>query len=196
MIYGYARVSTKGQARDGNSLDAQESALRAAGAERVYADAFTGTTTDRPELQELLAVLQEGDTLIVTKLDRIARSASAGFEMIETLIAQGVTVRILNMGVMDNTATGRLIRHIMLSFAEFERENILSRCQEGRDAARRKTGYHEGRPQKYRKAQRDHVLELLRDHSYSQTARITGMSRSTVTRIVREAKAVGKKTNQ
>ena len=72
MIYGYARVSTKGQAKDGNSLEAQEAALREAGAEIVYADAFTGTKTHRPELDKLMEVIQSGDKLVVIKLDRVA----------------------------------------------------------------------------------------------------------------------------
>lgn len=83
MVYGYARVSTRGQAKDGNSLEAQENALRSAGATKIYADAFTGTRTKRPELDKLMSVLQSGDTLIVTKLDRIARSATQGIELIE-----------------------------------------------------------------------------------------------------------------
>lgn len=195
MIYGYARVSTRGQARDGNSLEAQEAALRAAGAERVYADAFTGTKLERPQLQELLSVLREGDTLIVSKLDRIARSATAGFELIEDLIKKGVRVHILNIGLLDDTPTGRLIRHVFLAIAEHERTQILSRCAEGKAIARQRPGYHEGRPQTYKKPQREHVLELLRDHSYSQTARICGMSRSTVVRIVKESRANGRSGN-
>ena len=74
MIYGYARVSTKGQAKDGNSLEAQERALKEAGANEIYIDAFTGTKTDRPEFDKLMERIEEGDTLIVTKLDRFARS--------------------------------------------------------------------------------------------------------------------------
>lgn len=84
MIYGYARVSTRTQAKDGNSLEAQENALRAAGAMEIYADAFTGTESHRPELDKLLAVMQSDDTLKVTKLDRIARSATQGIELIQS----------------------------------------------------------------------------------------------------------------
>lgn len=83
MIYGYARVSTKGQAKDGNSLEAQETALREAGATEVYADAFTGTKAHRPQLDNLMEVLQPGDKLVVTKLDRVARSTIQGIELIQ-----------------------------------------------------------------------------------------------------------------
>ena len=124
MVYGYARVSTRGQAKDGNSLEAQENALRSAGATKIYADAFTGTRTKRPELDKLMSVLQSGDTLIVTNLDRIARSATQGIELIEMLLDKGIVVHVLNMGLMDNTPTGKLIRNIMLAFSEFERDMI------------------------------------------------------------------------
>ena len=81
MIYGYARVSTKGQAKDGNSLEAQEKALRESGANEIYVDAFTGTKTDRPEFDKLMDKIQKGDTLIVTKLDRFARSMTLSSSM-------------------------------------------------------------------------------------------------------------------
>ena len=125
MIYGYARVSTKGQAKDGNGLDVQRAALKAAGAEEIYEEAFTGTKKDRPELNRLLDELQSGDTLVVTKLDRIARSASQGAELIQKLLAKNVTVRILNMGIIDGTPAGKLITTVMFAFAEFERDMIV-----------------------------------------------------------------------
>ncbi len=148
MIYGYARVSTKGQARDGNSLESQLKALKEAGATEFYSDSFTGTKLDRPEFDKLKRKLLPGDTLITTKLDRFARSAVQGSQMIEALIAQGVTVHILNLGVMDNTPTGKLIRNIMLSFAEFERDMIVERTQEGKSIAREKGIRVDGRPKK------------------------------------------------
>ncbi len=129
MIYGYARVSTRGQAKDGNSLEAQENALRSVGASEIYADAFTGTKTHRPELDKLMAVMQAGDTLVVTKLDRIARSATQGIELVQKLLDRGITVHVLNMGLLDNTPTGKLIRNIMLAFAEFERDMIVERTK-------------------------------------------------------------------
>ena len=148
MIYGYARVSTKGQARDGNSLEAQVKALKEAGAEEIFCDSFTGTKMERPEFDKLRSLLKSGDKLIVTKLDRFARSASQGSAVIEALISDGVTVHILNMGVMDNTPTGKLIRTIMLGFAEFERDMIVQRTQEGKEIAKARGDFKEGRPKK------------------------------------------------
>lgn len=148
MIYGYARVSTKGQARDGNSLEVQTQLLKDAGAKQIFYDSFTGTKVQRPEFDKLTSNLSSGDTLIVTKLDRFARSASQGSQMIESLINRGVTVHILNLGVMDNTPTGKLIRNVMLSFAEFERDMIVERTQEGKAIAREKGIRVDGRPEK------------------------------------------------
>ena len=85
MIYGYARVSTSGQARDGNSLAAQQAALMAAGASVIYKEAYTGTSIERPRLKELLDTLNEGDTVVVTKLDRLARNCHDGLELIDTI---------------------------------------------------------------------------------------------------------------
>ncbi|MBR0168343.1 MAG: recombinase family protein [Synergistaceae bacterium] len=100
MIYGYARVSTNGQARDGNSLDAQISALQHAGAETIFSDVFSGTKNNRPQLDKLLKVIQAGDTLIITKLDRIARSLIQGIQLLESLSDKGVTIDVLNMGII------------------------------------------------------------------------------------------------
>ncbi len=145
MIYGYARVSTVGQARDGNSLDSQERELRENGAEIIFRENFTGTKKHRPELDKLMAQLQEGDTLIVTKLDRIARSAKDGLNIFDELLDKGVSVNILNMGKFDNSPTGKLMRTIFLGFAEFERDMIVQRTQEGKAIAREREDYKEGR---------------------------------------------------
>ena len=148
MIYGYARVSTKGQQRDGNSLEEQEKQLRANGAMKVFIDAFTGTKIERPEFQKLLSLVQPGDTIVTTKLDRVSRSASKGIALVDELLEKGVSLHILNMGLMNNTPTGKLIRNIMFSFAEFERDMIVERTMEGKAIAREKPGYKEGREPK------------------------------------------------
>lgn len=189
MIYGYARVSTKGQAKDGNSLEAQETSLRNAGAEVIYSDAFTGTKADRPEFDKLLYhALQEGDTLVVTKFDRFARSVTQGIELIQSLLDKGVKVHVLNMGLLDNTPTGKLIRSIMLAFAEFERDMIVERTQEGKAIARQNPNFREGRPNVYGRTQKEHALELLKTHSYKQVEELTGISKSTLIRYKRKVR--------
>ena len=165
MIYGYARVSTKGQAKDGNSLEAQEKALRESGANEIYVDAFTGTKTDRPEFDKLMNKIQKGDTLIVTKLDRFARSMSQGSELVSDLIERGIKVYILNIGVMDNTPSSKLIRNVFFAFAEFERDMIVERTMEGKAIAKQNPDFREGRPKKYSRKQIEHALELLDNNS-------------------------------
>ncbi len=178
MICGYARVSTKLQERDGNSLDAQEEQLKAAGAKIVFRESYTGSTLNRPQLNELKAALDPGDTLMITKLDRLARSASLGIAFIDELLSHGISVHVLNMGLMDNTPTGKLIRSILLAFAEFERDMIIERTQEGRKLS----GNYGGRPNKYKKEQMEHALSLLETNSYRQVSEMTGISVSTIYR--------------
>ena len=162
-VYGYARVSTATQ-----ELEVQIQQLEKNGASVIYQEKFTGTKTDRPELNELLSVLQEGDTLMVTKLDRIARSATQGSELVKELIAKGIKVHILNMGLLDNTPASKLIRNIFFAFAEFERDMIVERTQEGKAIAKQNPDYKEGRPQKYTQYELDKAMEYLETMSFSQ----------------------------
>lgn len=138
MVFGYARVSTRGQAKDGNSLEAQEQQLRENGAENIYIESFTGTKIERPELDKLLNQIQSGDTLIVTKLDRFARSVSQASNLITALIDRGVRVNVLNLGILDNSSVSTLMRNILLNFAQFERDMIVECTQEGKAIARQR----------------------------------------------------------
>ena len=190
MIYGYARVSTKGQATDGNSLESQSEELKAAGATEIFSDTYTGTTTDRPELKRLLSDLKEGDSVIVTKLDRIARTAKQGLELVDRLNGMGVSVRILNMGgTIDGSPIGKLMRTMLFAFAEFERDLIVERTQEGKRIARQQPSFREGRPPKFSVAQLDHAMTLLDGHSFSQVSKLTGISMSTLKREARKRTA-------
>ena len=186
MNYGYARVSTQCQARDGNSLDAQKIALREAGATEIYADAFTGTKTDRPELNKLLKKIAPGDTLIFTKLDRVARNLTQGIELIESLAARQIKVHVLNIGIIDESPAGKLISNVMLAFSEFERDMIVQRTKEGKAIARTDPNFKERRPKKFTEAQINHARELLKTHTYANVVAMTGISRSTLKRINKE----------
>lgn len=149
MIYGYARVSTKGQARDGNSLEDQERQLKEKGCTEIFHDSFTGTKMVRPQFAELMGKLRAGDTLVVTKLDRFARNTAGGIETINMLLERGVSVHILNMGLIDDTPTGKLIVTVLLAFAEFERNMIVERTSAGKAVAKAtKPGWREGRKEK------------------------------------------------
>ena len=183
MIYGYARVSTATQGRDGNSLEEQEATLRAHGCQEIVAEAFTGKTMERPKFQALLERLQPNDTLVVCKLDRFARTAIEGVQTVRELFDRGVKVNILNMGMVENTLTGNLIMTIMLAFAEYERGMIVERTQTGKMLARQNPDFRDGRPKKYSPTQLRLALELLESgKSYRQVQMLTGISKSTLTR--------------
>lgn len=190
MIYGYARVSTTKQMKNGNSIEEQETKLKDAGAEIIVKDGYTGTKMERPQFTELMEKLQDGDKLIVTKLDRFARTAVQGVEVVQSLLARGVTIHILNMGIADNSPMGKLMVTILLAFAEFERDCIVERTQSGKAIARANGQRVDGRPKKFNRAQVGHALELLdAGNSYTQVESMTGISKSTLIRARREQKA-------
>lgn len=186
MIYGYARVSTKGQAKDGNSLESQEQALKDNGATEIFVDSFTGTKIDRPQFDELIGKLKTGDTLIVTKLDRFARSVSQASDLITELIDKGITINVLNLGILSNDSVSTLMRNVLLSFAQFERDMIVTRTQEGKAIARQNPNYKEGRPKKYTPKQIDHALKLKETMSYKQVQELTGIPKRTLIRAKNE----------
>jgi DNA invertase Pin-like site-specific DNA recombinase len=137
MIYGYARVSTNRQ-----ELDIQIKALKEAGATKIYQEKISGAKVDRKELSKLLKEIKAGDTLLVTKADRIARSLSQLEKVVTDLTNRGVSVHIINMGMfttetMANPMT-KLLFNVLGAFAEFERDMILERTQEGIQNAREK----------------------------------------------------------
>lgn len=185
MIYGYARVSSKGQQTNGNSLEDQQTKLKEAGCQQIIIEQFTGTTTERPLFTELIKKLEPGDTLKVTKLDRFARTASKGSELVKLLLDKGISIHILNMGLIDNTPTGRLIMNVLFAFAEFERDMIIERTQSGKAIAKTKDGFKEGRPP-IPKKKLDSAIELLNNgHTYKEVVEITGISKSTIIRAIR-----------
>lgn len=183
MTFGYARVSTIGQSRDGNSLLDQRQQLVQYGCDEIIEESCSGKNMDRPKLKLLLERISPGDTLVVTKLDRFARTVVDGVQTITELLSQGVTVHILNMGRIDNTLTGRLILTVMLAFAEFERGMIIERTQAGKQAAKQDPSFRDGRPPKFGREQIRHALDLLDSgKTYRQVEAMTGISKSTLIR--------------
>ncbi|TKH07329.1 recombinase family protein [Peribacillus simplex] len=182
MKYGYARVSTVHQ-----DLESQLQALKNEGCEKIYSEKFTGTKADRPQFKELLSILETGDTLVITKLDRFARSTGDAIQTVRELFNKGVKVHVLNMGLVEDTPTGRLIFNIMSSFAEFERDMIVERTQEGKAIAKQREDFREGRPNKFSKKQLEHALKLLETHSYKEVEETTGISKSTLIRAKKKA---------
>ncbi len=183
MIYGYARVSTATQGRDGNSLEEQVAALEKYGCQEIITEAFTGKTMERPKFNSLFRSLQRDDTLVVCKLDRFARTAIDGVQTVRELFDRGVKVHILNMGLIENTLTGNLILTVMLAFAEYERGMIVERTQVGKALAKQNPNFRDGRPKKFTQEQIGLALELLKSgKTYREVERMTGISKSTIVR--------------
>ena len=184
MIYGYARVSAKTQLK-GNSLEEQRAELKRNGCEVIVEEQFTGKTTSRPKFDKLIQhQLQQGDTLIVTKLDRFARNVAEGISTIRFLFSKGVKVHVLNVGLLENTAMGNFFITTLLAVAELERCMILERTASGKEIARLRDGYKEGRPP-IPKERITLAMELLRGHTYKETSEMTGISTATLARYKR-----------
>ncbi|OOM81642.1 DNA-invertase hin [Clostridium puniceum] len=186
MIYGYCRVSSKGQL-DNNSLEQQEKEILSKYDNcKIYKEQYTGTTTHRPIFENIISQLEEGDTLVVCKLDRLARNTVEGIDIVEKLFDRGISVHVLNVGLLENTTMGRFFLTTLLAVAEMERNTIIERTQNGKEIAKTKAGFKEGRPKSYTDKQLDHALSLLTvnggDKSYKEVCEITGISVSTIQR--------------
>lgn len=181
MIYGYCRVSTKGQL-DGNSIEEQTRAIISiyTNAE-IITESYSGAK-ERPIFTNLLDRLVSGDMLVVTKLDRFCRTTKDGLAYIDSLMNKGVKIHILNMGLIEDTPMGRLIVTNLLAFAEFERAMIIERTQGGKAIAKQNPAFIEGRPPKYSRKQTEHALNLLQEHTYKEVYELTGISKSTLIR--------------
>ena len=178
MIIGYARVST-----DDQRLDGQLDALKAAGAERIFADKITGTARSRPELDRLLDQLRQGDVITVAKYDRLARSLRDLLDIVDAIQARGAGFRSLAEDIDTTTPAGRLVFHVFASIAQFERERISERTREGLDAAR-KRGRVGGRPPALSAAQKGEVCRM-RDEELRPLPEIAQLFRVSVKTIRR-----------
>ncbi|XTR39318.1 recombinase family protein (plasmid) [Paraclostridium tenue] len=186
MIYGYTRVSTRAQL-DGHGLQAQkQEILSKYENSQILEEQFTGVRLDRPILNNLLENIKEGDTLVVTKLDRLARNTVEGINIIENLFSKGVSVHVLNVGLLENTTMGKFFLTTLLAVAEMERNIIIERTQSGKELAKKDPNFKEGRPKIYGSKQIDHALNLLENHTYRQVEELTGISKSTLIRAKRK----------
>ena len=188
MVYGYTRVSSRGQLEN-NSLEqqAQEILSKYEGA-KIVKEQFTGTTTHRPILEALLASIKPNDILVVTKLDRLARTTTEGIELIQRFFEQKVSVHVLNVGLLENTSMGRFFLTTLLAVAELERNMIIERTQNGKNIAKQNPDFREGRPKLYSSKQIAHALDLLKSHTYKKVEQMMGISKSTLIRAKRMEK--------
>jgi len=178
-VIGYSRVSTTDQ-----NPESQSDALLLAGADRIFSDVFTGTKASRPEFDKAFEYLRSGDTLIVTRLDRLGRSAKDLLSIAETLRNRGINLRVVEQNIDTTSAEGRLFFTIISAFAEFEHSLIVSRTKDGLAAARAR-GRVGGRKPKMNPA-RAHTARAMyaEGKPVSQIAEVLGVSRPTVYRAL------------
>jgi DNA invertase Pin-like site-specific DNA recombinase/predicted nucleotidyltransferase len=183
-VFGYARVST-----DGQTLDSQDEALKAAGCEKIFREKISGARADRPQLSRLLAVIDSGDVLLITRLDRLARSTRDLLNIVDSLAQRGAGFRSLGDPWADTTTPhGRLMLTVLAGLAEFERELIRARTGEGRTRAKAR-GVHMGRPPKLTPVQRREGLQALASGEATQAdlVRRFNVSKSTISRLADKA---------
>jgi DNA invertase Pin-like site-specific DNA recombinase len=178
-VFGYARVST-----DGQSLASQDAQLRAAGCAKVYAEKVSGAKTDRPELAKVLRRLEAGDVLMVTRLDRLARSTRDLLNILDAIGKAGAGFKSLGDTWADTTTPhGRLMLTVLGGLAEFERELILARTSDGRSRAKAK-GVRFGRPPSLTAHQRQEAIQRLTNgEAQADIARTYAVSQSTISRL-------------
>ena len=183
--YGYVRVSTKNQFEKETYLKQIET-LKSEGVleEDIYVENVSGKNTkDRPIFNRLLEILKENDTLIVTKLDRLARNTADALKIAELLTSKNITLNILNMGILDNKPTGKLMFTMFSAFAEFERNLIAERMLEGREYKRQNDSeYKEGRKHKLNTNQLKHLHQHFESKQYTnkELASIFCVSQKTI----------------
>ena len=179
MIVGYARVSARDQDFAGQVAD-----LEAAGCVKIYREKISGAKTDRPELNKHMRRLEEGDTLIVCRLDRLARSTRDLLNLLDQISDRGATFRSLKDAWADtSTMHGRLLVSVLGSLAEFEREMIRERTGEGRKRAMAR-GVRFGRPQKLTPHQRREILDrIAAGEIQADLARTYNVGEATISRL-------------
>jgi DNA invertase Pin-like site-specific DNA recombinase len=185
IMIGYARTSTLDQSA---GLEAQLRDLKAAGCKKLYQEQVS-SVAERVQLEAALDYAREGDTLVVTKLDRLARSSRHLTQIVDALEAKGVALRILNLGgetVDTRGATGRLILNVFAAFAQFEREMMLERQREGIEKAKAK-GLYKGRKPTARAKAADAVRLFQQGQRVSEIATTLGISRGSVYRALEAA---------
>jgi DNA invertase Pin-like site-specific DNA recombinase len=184
MLIGYARTSTTEQEA---GLEAQLRDLSAAGCERVFAERVS-SVAPRAELEAALVFVRDGDTLVVTKLDRLARTVTKAWEVVERLEAKGVGLRILSLGgdtVDTRSATGKLILTIFAGFAQFEREMMLERQREGIAKAKTEGRYKGRKPTARAKAEEARRLHA-EGKTVTEVAKALGIGRASVYRALEQ----------
>lgn len=189
--FGYLRVST-----DQQVLDAQLDALQKAGVDEIFSEKMTGTVAKRPELEKLWGKLRSGDTIVITRLDRLGRSTKDLLNLLSDLDERDVGLEVIEQNIDTKSPEGRLFFTMVAAFATFEAELLRARTREGLASARAR-GRVGGRPEKLPLEKKKAIAKLYSDQQFSvrEIAEMYGVSRGTVYRYVERLKAVGSATN-
>jgi len=186
MKIAYARCSTQSQ-----NLDAQIEQLKHCA--KIFKEKLSGGKSDRPELHKAIDYLREGDSLVITKLDRLARSLTDLHKLVNMIEEKGATLNVLNQAIDTSTSSGKLMFSMLGAFAEFEKDLINERVQEGLVRARAK-GVKFGKPRQIQDKDRKRIVELVDDENSNLTkqeiADMIGCSRNQVYNIYRDEKAL------
>lgn len=188
--FGYLRVST-----DQQVLDAQLDALQKAGVDEIFSEKMTGTVAQRPELEKLWAKLRSGDTIVITRLDRLGRSTKDLLNLLSDLDERNVGLEVIEQSIDTKSPEGRLFFTMVAAFATFEAELLRARTREGLASARAR-GRVGGRPEKLSMEKKKSIAKLYdsQDLSVGAIASMFGISRGTVYRYVQQAKRETKNT--
>lgn len=185
MIFGYVRISTKKQEK-GYSVEEQTAKILSRYPDAEIIVETQGGNKHRPEFDGIIKRALTGDIICTVDHTRYSRDTAEGLRVAKELMNRGVLIHFLSFGMLENTPTGHYILTLLLANAELELSQIVSRTQPARQRARKKPGYQDGRPKKFSKKQLAHALELLEDKTYKEVEEITGISKSTLIRAVRE----------
>ena len=181
-VVAYIRVSSTGQ-----SLEVQRQLMQEFGVDKVFAEKVSGTTQNRPKLQECLQYVREGDTLVITKLDRLARSVSHLHQIVDDLTSRGVGFKVLQQNIDTTTKEGRLMFSVLGALAQFENELRKERCEEGRQAAVSR-GVRFGAPKKLNDEQ---VVEMRKKRAEGVMIKDLmteyGLSKASVYRLIADS---------
>lgn len=179
--FGYGRVSTLDQ-----NLDAQRDALLKAGATKIFVEKITGTKASRPELDLMRQMLRQGDTVFVTRIDRLGRSAKDLLNIVSDFEAKGVNLKVIEQNIDTSSNEGKLFFTMVAAFAEFEHSMMVSRTKDGLEAARAR-GRVGGRKAKLTHAQVGRLIEMYDQKAITiqDLANMFGISRPTVYRLIK-----------
>lgn len=191
MIYGYCRATTPKQIELGY-LEEQKNRIQ----ERYFDSIiYNETSLDmnvKPEFDRLMNDIKPGDTLVVTRLDRFAKSIEDACNIVKMLRDQNIDLHILNIGLIDNSILGNVIYETFAAISEFDKALLVERIQTGKNKAKKSSGFREGRPKKYSQETIDEALDMLNSYSYKKVEEMTGISKSTLIR----AKKAKKRLNE